>query len=115
LLTGSRPIVYCRGDRTNYGDNLGYGGSLLLYDVLVAVGYPDTPGPGSVDIGINVKVGYRVESVHDNDTDTDVTASFETVITVDSQIQQIDSADYTGNALQVTLRTLTNASTSPSD
>jgi hypothetical protein len=115
-------VLFSRTDSNplTFADNEGTGGTatVVLIDL---TGYPDGGGvghngPGAIPYAAAF-VGQTVVSVHDLNNDIDVSADFESVISVTGQIQQTGVADYSAISLQIvrTSAGLTNSTTSPSD
>lgn len=107
---GTQTLLHS-GDATNF-NNQGSGGLFQL--VQPGINTPGRNGPGSCALAGAV-IGAAVKAVLKSDG-TDVTADFESVISVTDQIQQTGAQNYVAFTLQVHFGgTLTNASTSPSD
>lgn len=112
---GAVGAVLLSGDASTYATNLGTGGALSLVTANARGFVEGRNGVGAVNMG-NVDVGVTVVSVHNVTDDADITADFETTISVLNQIQQTGATNYTGKNLTVTITgSLTDASTSPSD
>lgn len=107
------PRILFSGNATTFDDNQGTGGAFVLSRYLQSGA---SPGPGPATFTLTGAVaGNGVYLVNKNDTV--VTDEFEATISVNNQIQQTGSADYTDDNVRVVLTpgVLTNASTSPSD
>ena len=108
--------VIFSGDKDSFaGNSMGSGGAFDVYQMFICdeVG---ASGPGPVSCP-GLRIGDVVVKIFRSGSPRDLTASFESIVTVDDQIQQTSSDDYTSDSsIKVTvIGTLTNASTSPSD
>lgn len=107
------PRILFNGDATAFKTNQGTGGAFVLSRYL-RTAEVSAPGPTSFTL-IGAIVGNGVSFV--DKSGEDVSSEFETTISVNDQIQQTGTADYTDFSVRVALTpgTLTDAGTSPSD
>jgi hypothetical protein len=112
---GPQAILYS-GDKDGFIDNRGTLGPSGIFKNLLSANIT-TPGPGPITVA-GTSVGQSVAIVADifGDVPT-LSADFETTISVDGQIQQTSSDDFSGTQIMVTIvgGAFTNATTSPSD
>jgi hypothetical protein len=113
LPTGVAPPVFHSGDATEFIVNKGSAGD--VFSLKGAIRTVGIAGPGSV-AAIGARVGMVIASLVSTAI-VDLSADFESVISVDDQIQQSSSDDLSATGLSIvfTAGTLTNATTSPSD
>lgn len=110
--TGTAPTIFFSGDASEFATNKGLGGAFVLANrqetqVFIAE-------PGAVGLSY-APLSATVLGVIDTSDDSDISASFESTISVENEIQQT-AGDFFLTNIRVTLSaTLTDASTSPSD
>jgi hypothetical protein len=121
LPTGTSPSIFLSGDASSTGfvKNKGSAGDVLT-SITGAVNTSGNNGAGACPITLTdtVQAGWTVSSVIDLNTGADLSSSFESVISLDGQIQQTSSDDLSNTSIFITLPdggVLTNATTSPSD
>lgn len=109
-----QPAVYPVFDADNNVSNGGTAGALT---VVTTRDYFSLGSSGVGSVAIVIPAGTTIDAVHDITNDVDVSASFESVTSVDWQVQQTSSDDLSGSFCRFTFSggTLTNATTSPSD
>jgi hypothetical protein len=110
--TGSAPLIFLSGDASQWPNNAAGSGAFSTRRIINTTGHN---GAGSVTASGAV-AGEAVKNVVDWFSGADVSSDFETTISVNGQIQQTGSANYSTHRIVVSLSgALTNATTSPSD
>jgi hypothetical protein len=118
--TGVAPAIFFAGDDTTFGTNAGSGGSFKLVQSLYTDGSGtgrNGAGPIAVTGAVAGKSVATVWSTSGPHGPHDISGSFESVISVNDQIQQTASTDLSSDflAIQIVQGTMANATTSPSD
>jgi hypothetical protein len=117
LPTGTRPNIFHSGDADGFKTNRGTNAELTWSGSLTS-GTVVTAGAGSISLPGAV-IGQTVTGIYTSTDMGEPGSDFESTISVNDQIQQTGSTDYSGLILNVCISevpgTLTNATTSPSD